>query len=348
MIRNPRSGRGTVAFATTVLLVLGGFGTSAQATSNEKHSSVSKNDPQRSEPQQKKDTKDTKNTVYFVHGYDASGGLNCAEYWGNALDEFNGIGWHGPLRTVGFYADDANCDVTVGRDKQVSTDTRITRIAANFANFVHENNTKNGEPVDIVAHSMGGIIARVALLGSAQGWPGFPQEQIRVGNVVTLGTPHGGLHCDFAPEDCEDDQLREQSPGSELIEILHAPQNQLDQDWSRDTDWHFVGSDEDDIVDGDSGIYEGFYADQKYRYLSGGAEPVTHGAVHNATEGEFRLRAWDPRSDSVRVRDKAPSPLGLAYRGVSRTTAPPDVWASFVAMLNPLDQNSRVAEDQAQ
>lgn len=329
----------TVVFATIMLLALGGSGASAQTTPGEANSGVRTNDPQPPDPH-------TGNTVYFVHGYDASGGLDCAEYWGNALDEFNTNGWNGPIRTVGFYADDTNCDVTVKRDKEVSTDVRITRIAANFANFIYEHNTKKGEPVDVVAHSMGGIITRVALLGSAKGWPGFPPDNIRVGNVVTLGTPHGGLHCDFTP-DCADDQLKDQSPGSHLIEILHAPQNQLDQDWSRDTDWQFIGSDEDGIVDGDSGTYEGFYADQKHRYLRGGAEPVTHDAVHNATEGGFRVRSWDPRSDSVRVRDNAPSPLALAYRGVSRTTAPPDAWASFVAMVNPLAQNPRIAEDPA-
>lgn len=336
MIGNPRPGRRIAIFATAVLLVLGLSGTSAQATSDGKHTSANKNDPQNT-------PSNIENTVYFVHGYDTSGGLDCAEYWGNALDEFNNTGWHGPLRTVGFYADDVNCDVTVGLNSRVATDARITRIAANFAHFVYRNNTKNGQSVDIIAHSMGGIIARVALLGSAQGWPGFPQENIRVGNVVTLGTPHGGLHCDFAPEDCQDDQLRDQSPDSKLIETLHEPQNQLNQDWSRNTNWKLIGSNEDKIVNPDSGLHEGFYADHKYRYLRGGAEPVTHDAVHNATEGKFRLRTWDPRNNSVRVHDKAPSPLTLAYREVSRTTAPPDAWSSFVAMLKPLAQNQQTA-----
>ncbi|MBE9373328.1 hypothetical protein IQ251_02600 [Saccharopolyspora sp. HNM0983] len=327
-----------VVFATTVLLALGGAPASAQATSNDERSGVTEDDPQPPDSR-------TNNTVYFVHGYEPSGGLDCAEYWENALEVFNTTGWHGQLRTVGFYTDDVNCDVAVERDDHVATDVRITRIAANFANFVYQNHTKKGKPVDVVAHSMGGIIARVALLGSAKGWPGFPQGNIRVGNVVTLGTPHGGLHCDFTPE-CADDQLREQSPGSDLIEILHAPQNQLDQDWSRGTDWHLIGSDEDSIVDGDSGTYEGFYADEKYRYLSGGSEPMTHEAVHTATEGEFRLRYWDPHTDAVRVHDKAPTPLALAYRAVSRTTAPPDAWSSFVALLNPLAQKPRITEGQ--
>ena len=74
-------------------------------------------------------------------------------------------------------------------DGQATNDRPIQDIARDLARYVHTAYTRNGEPVDIVAHSMGGLVTRVALLGSAQGWEGFP-PRLDVDNVVTLGTPH--------------------------------------------------------------------------------------------------------------------------------------------------------------
>ncbi|MFD7631847.1 esterase/lipase family protein [Streptomyces sp. NPDC059851] len=46
-----------------------------------------------------------------------------------------------------------------------------------------------GQTVDVVAHSMGGLIVRAALAGYAQGDPTWPKKLL-VEDVVTLGTPH--------------------------------------------------------------------------------------------------------------------------------------------------------------
>jgi alpha-beta hydrolase superfamily lysophospholipase len=50
---------------------------------------------------------------------------------------------------------------------------------------LHREYTSKRQPVDVIGHSMGGLIARLALLGSAQGWAGFPSK-FDVDNVVTL------------------------------------------------------------------------------------------------------------------------------------------------------------------
>ena len=73
-------------------------------------------------------------------------------------------------------------------DGKATNDRPIQDIAADLANYIDAQ----GKPVDIVAHSMGGLITRVALLGSAQGWEGFPPK-LDVNNVVTLSTPHRGV-----------------------------------------------------------------------------------------------------------------------------------------------------------
>ena len=69
-----------------------------------------------------------------------------------------------------------------------------------WPNYVDSDYTNKGKPVDIVGHSMGGLIARVALLGSAQGWEGFPPK-LNVDNVVTLSTPHQGVANPSAHDD---------------------------------------------------------------------------------------------------------------------------------------------------
>jgi hypothetical protein len=130
--------------------------------------------------------------VFFVHGH-AEGtpaGKDCVSTWGNALDYFEERGWgRESMKTVGYYTGDENCDVTISG---ASNGTRIRNLAADFAKHVHQYNTSTGKPVDVVAHSMGGLITRVALLGSAKGWEGFPPNALDIGDVVTLGTPPSG------------------------------------------------------------------------------------------------------------------------------------------------------------
>ena len=59
-------------------------------------------------------------------------------------------------------------------DGAATTDRPIQDIARDLAIYIDANYTSRGRPVDIIAHSMGGLVARVALLGSAQGWDGSP------------------------------------------------------------------------------------------------------------------------------------------------------------------------------
>ncbi len=124
---------------------------------------------------------------------------------------------------------------------------------------------------------MGGLITRVALLGSAQGWDGFPSK-LNVSNVVTLSTPHQGVADGFAHDDRQWNQM---AKGSPFLTRLHEPGSGLDGDWAEGTDWSLVGSDEDETVVFASGIDHGNHADQKYGYWdeSGDSGEVTHSAV---------------------------------------------------------------------
>jgi len=67
---------------------------------------------------------------------------------------------------------------------------RVEALGAHLSAFVDEvlavNDLPPGAQVDVVAHSMGGLVARCALER--------PATARRVASLVTLGTPHGGTH----------------------------------------------------------------------------------------------------------------------------------------------------------
>jgi triacylglycerol esterase/lipase EstA (alpha/beta hydrolase family) len=69
-------------------------------------------------------------------------------------------------------------------------DAPMPELAADLERFVDEvialNELPEGSRVDLVTHSMGGIVARLALANAA--------TAARVATLVTLGTPHGGTH----------------------------------------------------------------------------------------------------------------------------------------------------------
>ena len=134
-------------------------------------------------------------TMLLVHGFNTDPPTSCnTSTWKTALDYYQDAGGRdrGSMRTIGYYAgDSAHCDDVIG-DGKATTNRPIQDIAKDFANHINRNYTSKGKQVDIVAHSMGGLITRVAILGTREGWSGFPSE-VDVRNVVTLGTPHQGL-----------------------------------------------------------------------------------------------------------------------------------------------------------
>ena len=74
---------------------------------------------------------------------------------------------------------------------------------------VARNALDPGATVDIVAHSMGGLIARFVLED--------PEYRVRIANLVTLGTPHVGSHLARLASTELTLALR---PGSEILRML--------------------------------------------------------------------------------------------------------------------------------
>lgn len=90
------------------------------------------------------------------------------------------------------------------------TGQTIAQRAEQLARYVRQVLQVTGEQqVDMVAHSMGGIVARLAILDHAIG------DSIRT--FITLGTPHKGTHC---ARFTNTDVTRELRPDSNLVQRL--------------------------------------------------------------------------------------------------------------------------------
>jgi pimeloyl-ACP methyl ester carboxylesterase len=260
--------------------------------------------------------------LLLVHGYgDAAAGKDCnASTWKNALRYFADAGGRArsSMSTVGYYAGDRHCDVTIANGR-AGNDRPIQDIAKDLANYIDDAYTRQGKPVDIIAHSMGGLIARVALLGSAQGWQGFPAK-LDVDNVVTLSTPHRGV---ASPAAHHDRQWSQMAPGSGFIARLHEQGSGLGGDWASGTDWSLVGSREDTTVRYDSGIDKGETADQKYGFQDdpGDSGEVTHTGVRTLYgKNAYALTYWHASGDRPpHTTKRGWSPLKVAFQAATKT-----------------------------
>ena len=91
----------------------------------------------------------------------------------------------------------------------------MAALAPELGAFVEEVARVSGLPpggrVDLVAHSMGGLVARMAVEA--------PRVAARVATLVTLGTPHGGTH---AARYFNTERIRALRPGSDTMTRLRA------------------------------------------------------------------------------------------------------------------------------
>lgn len=73
----------------------------------------------------------------------------------------------------------------------------IDRLACLLAWYVYDTYTAPSggvsQPVNVLAHSMGGLLIQDAIGATSHGVPYFPPHPLRVLRVVTVATPHGGI-----------------------------------------------------------------------------------------------------------------------------------------------------------
>jgi pimeloyl-ACP methyl ester carboxylesterase len=200
--------------------------------------------------------------VIFVHGYSALGaGVNCANSFGSLQNALRADGFTGTFVTIGFYDSDTNCDVNLRSiDAGISNSSSWKTLSKAFSRYVHDTYSSQNIPVDVVGHSMGGLIARGAVQGSAAGEPGFAGP-LRVEDAVTLAAPHAGAA--WYSYLCFWGQCSQLKPGAaDLGWLATTPDPQA----LGGTDWTVLGSTADDVVPDASALSMGVPDERKVRY----------------------------------------------------------------------------------
>lgn len=149
--------------------------------------------------------------VLFIHGLDALGdaGTDCRSQWGSTGDSstmigrFSQWGHTGGLITVKYYGGDTNCALDIHHhgshslhypsghtDQGHTAQTDIRHLGYHLAKAIdaHYGSSTN---VEVVGHSMGGLMVRYALARIERGQTNFPPF-LMIRNAVTMGTPHLG------------------------------------------------------------------------------------------------------------------------------------------------------------
>ncbi|MBO2448437.1 hypothetical protein J4573_15150 [Actinomadura barringtoniae] len=246
--------------------------------------------------------------VYFLHGIDWNHGhagdaqVNCESAWTAAKTALKDRGWTGDLITWGYYAKDTRCTRKFDGD----LNTRIQELGRQFAWDVHDHYTKYGQPVDVAAHSMGGLVVRAAIegvrrYGQNKDWP----DSLAIQDVVTFSTPHTGTSwattCTALKgwKQCSDTR-----PGSGFLKWSgQNPQA------GGGTDWTLIGASDDDMVT--SGSATGMRARHKTIYASG--QGLEHGTIKNKGTGDtWKAKYTDDYGTTWKNRT-GPGPLRLLY-----------------------------------
>lgn len=241
--------------------------------------------------------------IIYVHGLDAFGtaGTDC-NMWNTMQSRLASWGQTGTAVKLKYYTGDTNCshsldhhgshtkhyssDAHDGAGTSHTADASIRHLGYHFAWYVYDHFSSVGVPVDLVGHSMGGLIIRYALAQTQLHHPDFP-PYLYVEDVVTLGTPHQGSNwsgwCFLALE------CNEIFPSSSFMSWLAT--NAQNPQGQGGTDWTTIASYDDTYVSEGSGT--GMDATHKIRYL--GSMNIEHSDYYNDTSDtrDADVEYWD-------------------------------------------------------
>ena len=220
-------------------------------------------------------TDDRTKPVVFVHGFSHENSVNCRDSFRTMRQAFRSWGHTGAFATVAYYGGDRDCDHWTGHHGSHSThyasghegkghtrSSSIRHLGYHLAWYLWSHYSAHGQPVDVMAHSMGGLVIRYALAQTQRGHSRFP-PYLLVEDVVTAGTPHGGARWFAGP--CPYVQCDEMTMGSDFLNWLQ------DNGWNpqgRDgTDWSTFGSDDDNYVAADRAAGTADDGDPAHQYI---------------------------------------------------------------------------------
>src|SRR5215472_7002062 len=90
-----------------------------------------------------------------------------AHYWGTLPNYLRKLGYTGVFIKLAWYQNAVNCDDNLHKYGSYDEKRSWVDVGAALANYIYSNFTSKGIPVDIVAHSMGGVVARSAIWGAS-------------------------------------------------------------------------------------------------------------------------------------------------------------------------------------
>jgi hypothetical protein len=266
---------------------------------------------------------DRSRPVLLIHGVDTRGpdfGNNCDASWGDVITFLRRIGWTNTIYPIHYYHKDVPCQsrgtlpngnpsIANGyiahhgshaahyssghRDGSHTADTSIRHLAYHFAWFLYDHFSSKNIQVEIVAHSMGGLISRYAINAVQRHFPGFPAKLL-VKDIVTLGTPHAGsliALCGWL--ECE--EMFDHSSKSLLTFLEDYAQN---PQGTGGTQWSVIGSTRDVFVPSGSATAMNVPNKTKYQASAG----IGHSEYMHQTRVTYDAEVdwWDQHSGTWR------------------------------------------------
>ncbi len=230
-------------------------------------------------------TRSGTSAILLLHGFNGksgstgngnSSGYDCSVSWGdmvNYIRSSHDVGtWSkaAEIQTIGFYRGDTNCSVNL-HSAQYAThcsnyypeNTNASQDGTNNESLYHLSCLLDwyiylnygryaGSNIEIVAHSMGGLIVRNALYQVQRGGVSWaPPTLGGISDIVDFSTPHrgvpglAGLTGFFACGSCK--QFNDLVSGKTFINEMQA--NAQNPQASGGTDWTLIGSNCDAYVD---------------------------------------------------------------------------------------------------
>ncbi len=216
-----------------------------------------------------------------------------------------------------------------------SNNTSIRHLSWHLANYIATNFTAKGIAVDVVAHSMGGLMIRYAL--TKQGVDSFPR--LMVEDVVTLGSPHNGAS--FAAL-TGTTQGAEMEPNSSLIAWLTTWG--MHPKGSGGTDWTVIGSHGDLIVQ--EGSATAMSAPHRWRYTTSPNWIFHRDYMKSSAPGSTRRCAVSLRLVAGLVRNlhALPRPDDPCRHEIRDALASPDVVQAIRTPLHVVGCRTMVAQ----
>jgi hypothetical protein len=307
--------------------------------------------------------------VLMIHGIDAVGaaGHDCASYWDDAKSFLRAHGYADrSLLTIKYYEGDQNCDRDIdsyvkptlgnsyfngkgahtGADSGHTSEAAIEHLAYHLAWFIYDEYSKNDIHIEVMAHSMGGLMIRDALGAVQAADPAFPPKLL-VDNVVNFGTPHGGARvtselCDLRLRVRECSEMK---AGSAFLTSLEA--NAWNPQGTGGTDWTAFGSDDDTWVAADRAV--GTSRDRSHNMYFGGCHKIWYPATRTEGSGPTKRTFKQPIEHSDYFHDGAiAGGMGadnlLAYTSGSHCGAP---LTAHTGQLHPMGWAARALNSDA-